>query len=96
MEVIDKPGVDELLTRISDLESRLDTAEASLSRTKDLEVWPINGDNFPMNKPINAWGIIIGVYRPGGDSYFIASSNDNRLFSGKATNGATTVTWVEK
>lgn len=51
---------------------------------------------FPLNAPFT-WGIIMGRYnKPPGDSYFIAVDNSNRLFVGRATSGATEVTWVQK
>lgn len=52
--------------------------------------------SFPLNAPFT-WGIIMGRYnKPPGDSYFIAVDNSNRLFVGRATSGATEVTWVQK
>lgn len=66
----------------------------SLSRIGTFGCW--SAGNFPLNAPFT-WGIIMGRYNQApGDSYFIAVDNSNRLFVGRATSGATEVTWVQK
>lgn len=66
----------------------------SLSRIGLFGFW--GASDFPMNVPFS-WGIVMGRYtQPPGDSYFVAVDNSNRLFVGRATSGATEVTWVQK
>lgn len=66
----------------------------SLSRIGSFGCWAAG--SFPLNAPFT-WGIIMGRYtQPPGDSYFIAVDNNNRLFVGRATSGATEVTWEQK
>lgn len=70
------------------------TLRDSLSRIGSFGCW--GAGSFPLNAPFT-WGIIMGRYnQPPGDSYFLAVDNSNRLFVGRATSGATEVTWVQK